>query len=427
MSTALSAETDVARLALYSAAHGPMTANAYYRIEAPFKAAEALGMAETYIDGQSHYDLNDKELRLLMAAGADVQIYYLCANKHLNKNLRTLSKLKPELVEGKWMVPPAVVFDADDNIDWVSPFSQTWLRLGTRNFNGELVPPGGAIMMKSQTPGVPDLPLWEDGRQYGHLKLDIEQNRETVGHAHELAQMSHGVTVPVEPLAEYYRNELGCKNVYVYPNSLFFPDIPQTELAEHPDEVRILWQGGAAHFEDWLPLRGVLEKVSKKYPHVKWIIWGSWFKAVHDELPLDRTVRLEWTRFDQYFSRLTTIGHDISLAPLVDTPFTRCKSAIKFYEAAALSHPAVTLAADLPPYRGEIQHNETGLLYKDAEEFYSMLAYLIEDATARKRMAANAKDWVHQHRDAVKNVPGLLDFYRSIKRTQEFQAENAVS
>lgn len=417
------------KMALYAAAHGPLTANAYYRLEAPFKAAYNLGLAEYYLDGQQGSDLGDKEMRLLMAAGSDVQVYYLAANKHLNKNLRTMRNLKPvEVAKGQWETPPVIVFDADDNIEWVSPFSETFAVLGTRDFTGRVLQPGDSIRMRTQNEGEDeDIVIWEDGKSYGHKVMDIARNHQTVETAHELARMANGVTTTTEPLAEFYRDKVGCENVHVYPNSIFFPDFPDVELAEHPDEVRILWQGGIAHFEDWLPLKGVLARVSEKYPHVRWIVWGTWFKWVHGDLPPERTTILPWMPFHQYFSRLSTIGHDINLAPLVDTQFNRCKSAIKFYEAAALSHPAVTLAADVVPYRGEIQHNETGMLYKDAEEFVAMLSYLIEDATARKRMAANAKDWVHQHRDAEKNVPALLEWYQSLKRKQLFRGLHAVS
>jgi len=51
----------------------------------------------------------------------------------------------------------------------------------------------------------------------------------------------------------------------------------------------------------------------------------------------------------RYPARLARLGFDIAVAPLVDHPFNRAKSALKLLEYGALALPVV--ASDIEPYR----------------------------------------------------------------------------
>ena len=52
----------------------------------------------------------------------------------------------------------------------------------------------------------------------------------------------------------------------------------------------------------------------------------------------------------RYPARLARMNLDIAVAPLVDHPFNRAKSALKLLEYGALALPVV--ATDIEPYRG---------------------------------------------------------------------------
>ena len=405
------------RLGLYAGASGPLTANAYYRLEVPLKTAAELGLIEYIFDGQNtSQGWWTPQQRALWAAASDVHLYFMPASKTLLKNWEAIRALPPMPDgEGILVYPPSMVFDADDNLNAVSPFADTFVRLGTRAPDGTLLKPGDRIMIEDPSGSGEHIPLWEDGGTYGSSTFDIARNLETVHSVHEIAQAADAVTVTCERLAQVYREENKItKPIYVYPNCMRPDDFPRVDLAPHPDEVRILWQGGASHFEDWFPLREAAGRVARKYPHTKWIVWGTMWKSVAKFIPEAQFEFLPWMNFERYFSRLVTIGHDINLAPLQRTRFTECKSAIKFYEASLIHEPAVTLASNTPPY-DEIQENETGLLFSSPEEFETKLGALIEDATLRKRLASNAKDWVLTHRNAYREVPKLVEFWRSLR------------
>jgi hypothetical protein len=104
---------------------------------------------------------------------------------------------------------------------------------------------------------------------------------------------------------------------------------------------------------------------------------------------------------------------------LQDHVFNRCRSAIKFYESAVLKKPVACLAQNTGAYKAEIQDGETGLLFNDPDEFESQLSLLIEDTVERKRLAANAKDWVAENRDARKLVPGWVAYWQELRETRK--------
>lgn len=104
---------------------------------------------------------------------------------------------------------------------------------------------------------------------------------------------------------------------------------------------------------------------------------------------------------------------DINLAPLVDNPQRRAKSAVKYLEAAAVSVP--TVAARLDPY-ADIVHGETGMLAWTSDEWRSGLCLLIEDAALRQRIGTAAHaDVLAQHTTAAR-APNFAAIIRQIVR-----------
>jgi len=79
-------------------------------------------------------------------------------------------------------------------------------------------------------------------------------------------------------------------------------------------------------------------------------------------------------------------GWDIGLAPLADTPFNRCKSAIKTLDYAALGIPV--LASDVAVYRGSLADGPGGLLVANtAVAWHGALSQLVRDRALRARLA----------------------------------------
>lgn len=79
----------------------------------------------------------------------------------------------------------------------------------------------------------------------------------------------------------------------------------------------------------------------------------------------------------------------IGLAPLLDTPFNRGKSFIKFLDIAAMG--GVGIYSNRYPYTEVVRHGENGLLVNDTPiEWRSALEHLLENPEAAARMAKQA-------------------------------------
>jgi len=93
-------------------------------------------------------------------------------------------------------------------------------------------------------------------------------------------------------------------------------------------------------------------------------------------------------RYPEFTEFTATLPIDVGIAPLVDSPFNRCKSDVKFQEYAALGIPAV--CSDLAPYRDRVRHGVNGFLAADASQWEDCLNGLVSSAELRRRIRAVA-------------------------------------
>lgn len=402
------------RFGLYARAHRDVSGCSYYRIDVPTRSLVLLGLVEGWIDHGKHPA--DESIQAMFSS--DIILNYATAGPMIESVLNSLETLKPgKTDDGKEdLFPPSYVFDIDDRIDCTHPFNPAFVRLGIRNYDGQELQDGDRLV--TTFPDKTELVLWEDGQTVvDNIVFDVARNKRSVAEVHRVARRADGVTVPSEALARFYRDEIGCRDVYVFPNSVMPQDYPTIRLAprENPDEVRILWQGGASHMIDWFPLRDAIREIAQRYPQTKFIIWGTKFPWIHDNIPEKQLELMEWMPYEAYKTRRVTIDADINLCPLADNIFNQGKSAIKWYESTMPYVPEATLAANVPPYSLEIQDGTTGLLYDHPKHFVDQLAALIEQPSLRKTLGENAKQWVLQNRHYEKTAPGLFEFYQELR------------
>jgi hypothetical protein len=105
---------------------------------------------------------------------------------------------------------------------------------------------------------------------------------------------------------------------------------------------------------------------------------------------------MDYGRFVSDFVRL---NFDIVLAPLIDHPFNRGKSDVKWLEAGFCAIPGVF--ENLPPYSGSIEHGETGFLAGSESDWEDALAALIDDPALRQRIGGAARERILRDRMLV--------------------------
>lgn len=95
----------------------------------------------------------------------------------------------------------------------------------------------------------------------------------------------------------------------------------------------------------------------------------------------------EYPQFLLWFS--SRVSWDIAIAPLRETPFTRCKSDIKFLDYSAIG--AATLASKVPAYDSTVDPGRTGWLVENSvEAWVDALEEALADQEKRRTLSQNA-------------------------------------
>ena len=148
--------------------------------------------------------------------------------------------------------------------------------------------------------------------------------------------------------------------------------------------VRVLFAGTPSHAGDLQAIWPALAAVQERFgPGVRLMTMGCPAPGPGaEEHPF-------LTDYAAYARQMAALKPDIGLAPLGDTAFNRCKSAVKWLEYSALG--AAGIYADLPPY-GDVAHGLTGLKAgPDPADWEQALTRLIQDSQFRVEMGRRAR------------------------------------
>jgi len=404
-------------LKVYTSVPQKHTASFYYRLQVPLRAAQMLQLPiKAVIDTDSASVSNEDRVRIF--SESDLILLYQPVGESANQNVRAVQSFLPSKRDDGWKWAPTIVLEADDNLFNVSPLNQAFKSLGIRDMNGTEIPVGHHVgVMRDGERRV----LWKDGEN----GFSIAKNRQAVSAYRKIIDMADAIQCSTSAVEAAVKKETTPRRTRVFPNSMIMSDYEQVDLRETPDQIRILWQGGISHWEDWYPLREALGNITKKYPQVHWVIWGANFPWVNELIPAHRMTFKSWCPYPEYRLRLAMVGHDINLAPLTDNVFNVCRSAIKWYESSVLKKSIPTLAQNTAAYAREMVDGETGLLFNNPEEFELKLGQLIEDASLRKTLGSNARDWVHENRDALKITPEIVGFWEQLREERKIEQPHA--
>ena len=81
--------------------------------------------------------------------------------------------------------------------------------------------------------------------------------------------------------------------------------------------------------------------------------------------------------------------------PLSDTPFNRCKSDLKYIEAAA--HRVVALASKVV-YQGTIEDGRTGVLFDTPQDLENVVSRLVMDPMGARSIADAGRQYIQDER-----------------------------
>lgn len=220
----------------------------------------------------------------------------------------------------------------------------------------------------------------------------------------EFVSIADLVTTTTGFLAEEYR-PLN-PNTIVLPN-MIDPDDWFPPKRNEGDKVRIGIVGSAVNNQDYAGIIPLLESLSSR-EDVQLVVFGlppnaedtkivqGYYKT---EFDFWHSLNIEWQPFvvqADYARTLNNLKLDIMLIPRADTYFNRCKSNIKFLEAAMCEIPVI--AQGFPdgksPYEVNPRDAEHMVIIKNQEEWAEMVDALIKDKELRRSIGKEAREYV---------------------------------
>ena len=213
----------------------------------------------------------------------------------------------------------------------------------------------------------------------------------------------HAIQTTTEPLAQVLRRDN--PEVEVFPNGI--ARLPDVRNFTDPSRITLFF-GGLNRELDWPPYVDALNAVAAMAGE------RLHFQIVNDRGLFDALVTPHKTftplcDYDTYQGILAQC--DVSFMPLLDTPFNRCKSDLKFLEASA--HRVTALASPIV-YGAVIEDGRNGLIFSNASELQQRLARLIADPEAGRAMADAARAHVIKHRMLAYQTARRVAWYRSL-------------
>jgi hypothetical protein len=231
--------------------------------------------------------------------------------------------------------------------------------------------------------------LWR-GRAGWELKIGSKSPHSVQGHKW-ITKNADGVIVTTRKLAEIY-GEVN-ENVHVCRNSVDPTDWP--EFRKPDDGVfRIGWFASRSHDRDAPIVRKALSWASRQ-PNVQVVTVGldplGWdFKRTH----------LPWSDdFGVYRQALHLL--DVSVAPILRTSSSVCRSDLKILEAAMGG--AMSIAQRIEPY-DEWFDDPNVLTASTEKDFYDHVRWCVRNQDEAREMGRRTRDYVLRERTIQKEV-----------------------
>lgn len=173
---------------------------------------------------------------------------------------------------------------------------------------------------------------------------------------------SLGIMVSSEYLAKLYASHFNCcKIISTRPTYV----APSAHKDRDNDYINIIYASSSIHNHDLLFIEPIFENLIKKYSNIKiHIINGRSLANKLGKYPCIRLYKsINWEAYKKFAQELSM---DIALCPVLDTPFNKGKSYIKFFDFARFG--AVGIYSNTEFYQEIINHGENGFLVENRHE-----------------------------------------------------------
>lgn len=170
------------------------------------------------------------------------------------------------------------------------------------------------------------------------------------------------------------------------------------------------FSGSLSHNPDLEMIKPALIKIITEFKNVKLLLFGQLnltdFMNEYPSQIINKSF-VDWKELPRIISEI-----DINIAPIESIIFNSAKSENKWVEAALVKIP--TVASNYGAFKDVIEHNKTGLLCSDINDWYISLKELINNKKLRKIIGENAYNYCKKRYNTVYTGRKLSYFINSI-------------
>lgn len=254
----------------------------------------------------------------------------------------------------------------------------------------------------------------------GRIHKEVERRHKSITEFLEIADL---VTASTKTLADEYRKVN--PNVIILPNCVD-PDDWDTPLRNETNKVRIGIVGSAAFEYDYLHIKDVIRKVSER-DDVEFVLFGlgdlqhrqqnkKVTEIFHQEYDFWDSIKKDhfpWVKIADYPETLNSMRLDMMIIPRIENYFNKCKSNVKYLEAAMCEIPVIAQSFPDGPYE-EFTHNENIIKIKDNKDWLPEIERLIKNKELRRQIGKNAFRYTIDNYNIYSKAHLWLDAYSTL-------------
>ena len=204
--------------------------------------------------------------------------------------------------------------------------------------------------------------------------------------------------------------------VKVFPNRIDLDLYKWRSKPKKKSTVRIGYFGSSSHFEDLgdKNFSTGLDNIMSEFPNVEVLTVGAMLGNLKKKYGMryftDYGHQNLYTWVEMMEEKLEEV--DIFAVPLVETTYNKCKSSIKFIEMSSTKKPGCW--QNIRQYQNVVKHGKNGFLCRTADDWYTSLKKLVEDAHLRKVMGKEAFRTVEAEWQMKDTVKDYVEFFQKI-------------
>lgn len=180
---------------------------------------------------------------------------------------------------------------------------------------------------------------------------------------------------------------------------LTIPDRPTTNIG---------WAGATGHLKAITPWLQQVAGIMRIRPQTAFVSIGQPFGEAMSQHFGDRAIAVPFAAIEQYPAAMTMI--DVALAPGGNGSWWRGKSDLRWLEAGALGIPIIANPNIYP----KIEDGVTGFHAASPQEMVEKLVMLVDDEKLRRKVGANAQEYVRNERDVKKTASQWITVFEDL-------------